>query len=106
MAKEKRSFFDKLLNGKDNTLVQKTLLKLVSGFNASFITLASVLIFAIWFKISGLSSFRQQQKKLYSYTSIILNILVLIGIIGYSSLQHAPDVTVNISDIETVETTN
>lgn len=76
------------------------------GFNASFITLASVLIFAIWFKISGLSSFRQQQKKLYSYTSIILNILVLIGIIGYSSLQHAPDVTVNISDIETVETTN
>ena len=38
MAKEKRSFFDKLLNGKDNTLVQKTLLKLVSGFNASFST--------------------------------------------------------------------
>ena len=38
MAKEKRSFFDKLLNGKDNTLVQKTLLKLVSGFNAIFST--------------------------------------------------------------------
>ena len=38
MAKEKRSFFDKLLNGKNNNLVQKTLLKLVSGFNASFST--------------------------------------------------------------------
>ena len=38
MAKERRSFFDKLLNGKNNNLVQKTLLKLVSGFNASFST--------------------------------------------------------------------
>ena len=38
MAKEKRSFFDKLLNGKDNNLVQKTLLKLVNGFTASFST--------------------------------------------------------------------
>ena len=27
MAKERRSFFDKLLNGKNNNLVQKTLLK-------------------------------------------------------------------------------
>ena len=39
MAREKRSFFDKLLNNKsDNNIIQKTLLKLVNGFNASFST--------------------------------------------------------------------
>ncbi len=75
-------------------------------FNMTLLTLSSALIFAVWFRFAKLSSFRQQQAKYYSYTAIIINILVLISLAIYIPQKISHNVTINISDIEVAQITN
>lgn len=77
------------------------------GFNTIFITLISALIFAIWFRISGLSQFRQHQGKAYSYFAILANIVMLIGFLAIIlTPAKTENLTVNISDTEVIQTNN
>lgn len=94
------------LSGKNRMAIIFAILTVYSGFfygfNSAILTLIYAVVFLLWLKLAGLSSFRQHQNKIYSYVAIIMNIIVLIGVIAYSvySLQFTtPDMTVNISDI-------
>lgn len=90
------------------TLLTFILLTIYSGFfygpQMVILTLIYLLIFTIWLKISGLSTFRQQQNRIYSYLAIIMNVLIIIGLITYTSMSAQPDVTINISDTITTPT--
>lgn len=69
------------------------------GFNSVLLTIASAIVFMLWFKSVGLSSFRQQQNKIYSYIAITINVAVFLGIVIYFTQHTAPDITVNITDV-------
>lgn len=75
------------------------------GFNISILTLASALIFAVWFRIAGLSNFRQHQNNKYAYVAIIINVITIISAATYFTQKIDSRMTINISDVETTQTT-
>ncbi len=76
------------------------------GFNAAILTLICTLIFAVWFRISGLSDFRQHLGRKYAYFAIILNVVIFIGLCVYITQQINTTITMNITDIETTQMIN
>lgn len=69
------------------------------GVNSALLTLASIVVFALWFKTVGLSDFRQQQNKVYSYIAIAVNIIVIVIAALYFVQSMTTDITVNINDV-------
>lgn len=71
------------------------------GFNMATLTMISAVIFALWYRIAGLSSFRGHMKKQYPYVAIVANILTIIGLMIFftSSVNSAANIAMNISDI-------
>ena len=76
------------------------------GFNMVFLTLLSTTLFLIWFRITGLSKFRLQQRKLYSYIAIVLNVIIFVSLITLFSQSIPRNETINIRDIEIVQESN
>lgn len=60
------------------------------GFNAILLTLGLGAIFALWCAIVGTDKMRKSLGGIYSTTAIIINVLMIIGIIGYVTIarQH------------------
>ena len=68
------------------------------------ITLSSALIYMLWFRFAGLSSFRQHQTRAYAYTAIAINItlIVVFGIMAYDTISSLNMTQINITDVPPV----
>ena len=68
------------------------------------ITLSSALIYMLWFRFAGLSSFRQHQTRAYAYTAIAINItlIVVLGIMAYDTISSLNMTQINITDVPPV----
>lgn len=73
------------------------------GFNMAILTMCCAVVFALWYRIVGLSGFRQQLGRGYAYFAIAINILLIIGfiILFSTTLETAANITMNISDMAT-----
>lgn len=74
------------------------------SFNMSILTMVAALLFAIWYRIVGRTTFNRQKNNKYAYFAIVINIVILITLaIWYGTLlTDTANIALNISDIAPV----
>lgn len=74
------------------------------GRRAVMVTLACAVVFALWYRVTGLAGFRQQQGRKYALFAIAVNIVILACVIAYQvHISNMDITTINISDVATTQ---